>query len=108
MSLEQIPVSLPFVAGAKSTETEQHPIAPLTAHEISESSRLIKESWPEGTNFAFKAITLQEPAKAELLPFLTAQREGRKTTSIERRSFVVYYIRNTVSLVFPSLSSLQW
>lgn len=93
--MEQVPVSLPLVGG--KTTSLQHPLGPLTAAEISESARLIKSLWPTNTNLQFKTITLQEPSKAELAPFLVASHAGRPTPNIERRSFVVYYIRNTVS-----------
>ena len=81
-----------------ATQAMQHPIAPLTASEITESSRLIREFWPANTNLHFKAIMLQEPNKAELLPYLAAERKGGRPAPIERRSFVTYYIRNTVSI----------
>lgn len=98
MSMEQIPVTLPHV-GAKKTTTLQHPIGPLTASEISASSKLIKEQWPQGTDIQFKVITLKEPNKSELVPFLAAEHAGHTLPfeSIDRRSFVNYYIRNTVS-----------
>jgi primary-amine oxidase len=89
-------MSLPFAGASKTREMAQHPIAPLTASEITDSSRLIRELWPSNTNLQFKVITLQEPNKAELLPFLAAEREGRMPSPIERKSSVVYYIRNTV------------
>ena len=95
MSVEQIATSLPFVGGKKTTL--QHPLGPLTASEITESASLIKGLWPSNTNIQFKSITLQEPNKAELLPFLEAEHAGQQTPAIERRSFIVYYIRNTVS-----------
>jgi primary-amine oxidase len=102
MSTEQVPVSLPFVGGKKVAL--QHPLGPLTAAEISESSRLIKGIWPSNTNIQFKSITLQEPNKADLIPFLAAEHAGKSTPTIERRSFVVYYIRNTVSTcIFHSM-----
>lgn len=95
MSTEQVPTSLPFVGGKKLTP--QHPLGPLTADEIKESARLIRGVWPEGTNLQFKSITLQEPKKSDLVPFLAAEHSGQPTPTVERRSFVVYYIRNTVS-----------
>jgi primary-amine oxidase len=95
--MEQIPASLPYVGGKKATL--QHPLGPLTANEISESAALIKGLWPSNTNIQFKSITLQEPNKADLVPFLEAEHAGQQTQAVERRSFVVYYIRNTVS--FP-------
>lgn len=85
------------VVGAKPKTSLQHPISPLTAGEITESSTLIRQLWPENTKLQFKAVTLQEPNKVELMPFLAAEHEGKPTTSIDRRSFVLYYIRNTVS-----------
>lgn len=91
-------MSLPYVIAAKTTQMAQHPIAPLTASEITDSSRLIRELWPANTNLQFKTITLREPDKSELLPFLVAEHEGREASPIERRSFVVYYIRNTVDM----------
>jgi primary-amine oxidase len=97
MSTEQVPTSLPFVGGKKVTL--QHPLGPLTASEISESASLIKGLWPSNTNIQFKSITLQEPSKTDLVPFLEAEHAGQQTPAVERRSFVVYYIRNTVSIL---------
>ncbi|KAF8861000.1 hypothetical protein BDZ45DRAFT_619172 [Acephala macrosclerotiorum] len=95
MSTEQIPVSLPYVGGKVAP---QHPLGPLTATEIKESARLIKGLWPSNTDLQFKVITLQEPSKAELVPFLAAEHGGQLTPIVERKSFVVYYIRNTDKL----------
>lgn len=97
MSLEQIPTSLPLIGGQKTPQ--QHPLGPLTATEIRQSSSLIKALWPSSTNIQFKAITLQEPNKAELVPFLDAEHAGKQTPTIDRRSFVNYYLRNTVSCI---------
>jgi primary-amine oxidase len=95
MSVLNAPVPLPLVGGKNSSL--QHPLGPLTAAEISESARLIKGLWPSNTDIQFKSITLREPNKADLTPFLAAEHAGQPTPNIERRSFVVYYIRNTVS-----------
>lgn len=96
MSVEQIATSLPIVGGKAAP---QHPLGPLTAFEITESSRLIKSLWPADTKLQFKSITLQEPSKAELSPYLVAEHSGKSTPTIDRRSFVVYYIRNTVRTI---------
>lgn len=87
---------LPLVDGKQASP--QHPLGPLTANEITNSSQLIKSLWPTHTNIQFKSITLQEPNKAELIPFLAAEKTAQATPTIDRRSFVVYYIRNTVSI----------
>jgi len=76
---------------------QAHPLGPLSAQEITESSGLIRAAWPQGTVFQFKVVTLLEPAKAQLMPYLEAERKGQTPTDIDRRSFVVYYLRNTVS-----------
>ena len=98
MSTEQVPSTLPFVGGKKPNvaASVQHPLGPLTAAEIKQSATIIKGLWPEKTNIQFKSITLREPNKSDLVPFLAAAREGRRTPTVERRSFIVYYIRNTV------------
>ncbi|EOO03406.1 putative copper amine oxidase 1 protein [Phaeoacremonium minimum UCRPA7] len=77
---------------------QSHPLGPLTAKEISQSSALIKGQWPEGTLFQFKVVTLLEPAKAELIPYLSAEKSGQTPTDIDRRAFVVYYLKNTDKL----------
>jgi len=96
MLVEKVVNSLPFVGSAKPKTPLEHPLAPLTASEITESTKLITASWPEGTNLQFKAITLQEPKKEEVEPYLAAERAGSQPEKIERRSFIIYYIRNTV------------
>ncbi|TVY19155.1 Copper amine oxidase 1 [Lachnellula arida] len=92
----ELSTPLPFVGGKQVSP--QHPLGPLTANEITKSSRLIKSLWPTHTNIQFKSITLQEPSKAELVPFLAAEKTAQTTPTIDRRSFVVYYIRNTDKL----------
>jgi primary-amine oxidase len=78
------------------TRPRAHPLGPLTAQEIIHSSSLIQGCWPNNVECHFKVVTLLEPAKAELVPYLAAERRGEKPESIDRRVFVVYYIRGTV------------
>jgi primary-amine oxidase len=75
-----------------------HPLSPLTAWEISTSSQLIHRLYPPRTDLHFKAVTLQEPEKAQALPYLEAEHRGTPPAPIDRKSFVCYYIRNTVRL----------
>lgn len=96
--MDKIPTTLPFVGGAKE-EVVQHPIGPLTASEITRSTSILRASWPANTDFHFKAVTLLEPLKAELLPYLQAERSGSTPAKIDRKAFVLYYIRNTVSIL---------
>lgn len=79
-----------------STPLPDHPLGPLNAREISQSSILIRQSWSKGIDLIFKVITLQEPIKCELLSYLEEERRGMVPKFIDRRSFVVYYIKNTV------------
>ncbi|KFY25200.1 hypothetical protein V491_01869, partial [Pseudogymnoascus sp. VKM F-3775] len=84
--MENVPTTLPFIGGAKE-EVVQHPIGPLTASEINRSVSLLKASWPTNTDFHFKAVTLLEPLKAELLPYLQAERSGSTPAKIDRKAF---------------------
>ncbi|KAH6643583.1 copper amine oxidase [Boeremia exigua] len=72
-----------------------HPLAPLSASEITTAASIIKASWPAHTDLHFKAITLQEPPKVEVLKYLEAEHAGSPLPGISRKAFVNYYIRNT-------------
>ncbi|POS74741.1 copper amine oxidase 1 [Diaporthe helianthi] len=84
--------------GTSRKSAPSHPLGPLTAGEISKSSDLIRAQWPEGTKFQFKIVTLLEPPKTELAPYLQAERAGQPVKPIDRKSQVVYYLRNTDKL----------
>jgi Cu2+-containing amine oxidase len=85
--------------GAKAPPAyRSHPLGPLSADEITLGSSLLTNFWPAGTDVHFKAVTLLEPAKAELIPYLTAERAGQPKPDIDRRAFVLYYLRGTVSV----------
>ncbi|KAI4148969.1 MAG: hypothetical protein LQ341_001438, partial [Variospora aurantia] len=98
MSTEQVSSipSVDLVGVAKHVSS--HPLSPLTSAEISNVSKLVQSLYPRNANLQYKSITLQEPEKAHLVPFLNAERNGLKTSTIERRAFVAYYIRNTDKL----------
>lgn len=94
MSLQES-TSLPV---RTSKQSVTHPLAPLSAQEIQVASSLIYNQWPENTDLQFKVITLNEPAKAEMVPYLEAEFQGQRLPSIDRRVMVAYYIRKTVSI----------
>ncbi|KAK3937146.1 copper amine oxidase 1 [Diplogelasinospora grovesii] len=77
---------------------QSHPLGPLSRGEIAQSSGLIRAYWPAGTECHFKVITLLEPAKAQLIPYLAAERAGQSPVDIDRRAFVVYYFKGTHNL----------
>ncbi|KAF4831072.1 Copper amine oxidase 1 [Colletotrichum tropicale] len=72
-----------------------HPLCPLTGAEIQYAAKLIQAAWPASVALQFKAITLNEPAKQELVPYLTAQEKGLSPSPPDRRVFAAYYIRKT-------------
>jgi primary-amine oxidase len=82
---------------SETSQAKSHPLGPLTAQEITASAALIRACWPDDIECHFKVVTLLEPAKAELIPYLAAERAGQKPGGIDRRAFVVYYFRGTVS-----------
>lgn len=93
ISTDTVSTSLP----TRTTKQEDvHPLAPITPEEIQQAVALVKAQWPEKTDLHFKAITLQEPAKAEVVPYIEAEFHGDSLPLIERRVFVSYYLRQTV------------
>jgi len=73
-----------------------HPLAPIDATEIKQAVAHVRSQWPAGTDLHFKCITLQEPAKQEVVPYLDAEVAGATLPQIDRRVLVTYYIRKTV------------
>jgi Cu2+-containing amine oxidase len=95
------------VKKATTATTLTHPLGPLTAAEISQASAAIRAAWPEGTLFQFKVITLVEPPKMQMVDFLDAEHKGLAPAAIDRRAFVLYYIRNTVRVQKALLRSAR-
>ena len=80
-----------------TTQFNGHPLSPLTASEITNSAELIRGQWPSNIDLRFKVVTLQEPEKRLMVPYLDAEHSGKELPHLPRKSFVAYYIRNTVS-----------
>jgi primary-amine oxidase len=93
MSTEQV-TSTPVVRPAKHAAI--HPLSPITASEITQAATFIKNLYPSHIELGFKAITLQEPEKAQLAPYLDAEHHGQPTGHIDRKAFINYIIKNTV------------
>ncbi|KXT11403.1 hypothetical protein AC579_226 [Pseudocercospora musae] len=89
---EAVSTSLPLRASKQSI---LHPQAPIDAREIQNTVALIQAQWPQGTDLHFKAITLNEPPKADMLPYLEADFAGDDLPHIDRKVFVTYYLRQT-------------
>lgn len=88
-----VETSLPIRAAKQSTT---HPLAPVNAAEIKQAVSYVRAQWPTDTDLHFKCITLQEPAKKEVVPYLEAEASGAALPQIDRRVLITYYIRRTV------------
>jgi len=77
--------------------TPTHPLDPLTGDEIIEISSILKSNLPE-KDLHFKVITILEPPKATLRPFLKAERNGGVRSSLPRIASSLYYERGTRNL----------
>lgn len=92
------PVNAPAdKAGPQRVSTPQHPLRPLTATEITVTAELVRSVWPQPIDLRFKVITLAEPPKKDMIPYFVAELAGSVLPMLPRKSFVSYYIRNTVS-----------
>ncbi|KAL9613776.1 MAG: hypothetical protein Q9167_001721 [Letrouitia subvulpina] len=91
MSTEQVPLT--SASGATewvtSTSLLSHPLAPLTSSEITKSAELVQALYPAKTNLHFKIVTLEEPSKSQLIPYLDAEHNGQKPSSLDRKAFRV-------------------
>lgn len=101
MSTQVQSFSLPKATGKHQAA---HPLCALRGDEISYTAELIRSLWPANTDLRFKTITLDEPPKAQLLPYLEAEVSGGKLPVIDRKAFAAYYIRNTVGAVLSRYS----
>ncbi len=66
----------------ESTATLAHPLDPLTASEIEETVRVLKQSGKVTEASRFASIALDEPAKEEVLNFKAGGQLYRKSFSV--------------------------
>lgn len=90
-------VTQDFTAEPVAKQNISHPLCPLTASEIATTADLLRSVWPPNTDLRFKIITLDEPPKKQMVPYLEASYSGAPLPFVPRKSFTSYYIRNTVS-----------
>lgn len=93
MSVE-VATSVPAYRPAK--QTYKHALEPIHAEEITAAADVVRSVWPAHTDLHFKVITLLEPPKSEVIPFLEAEHAGRPLPQVARKAFINYYLRNTV------------
>jgi primary-amine oxidase len=67
----------------KSTNMAVHPLKPLYRIEIETAREVVLEQHPKQV-VVFREIYVQEPAKADLLPFLELEHAGQLTVSTPR------------------------
>ncbi|PLB54717.1 hypothetical protein P170DRAFT_452410 [Aspergillus steynii IBT 23096] len=75
-----------------------HPFNDLTASEI-HRSRAAVQSLHAGEALVFKAITLEEPDKNVMIPFLEAELSGKTHDAPPRLAYCVYYIKASDTLM---------
>uniref|UniRef100_A0A093VM82 Amine oxidase n=1 Tax=Talaromyces marneffei PM1 TaxID=1077442 RepID=A0A093VM82_TALMA len=69
-----------------------HPLDPLTPQEISLAAHIVRNSFPSN-DLIFRAITLWEPPKKELIPYLEAERLKEQPPSPPPRiAQVLFYV----------------
>lgn len=86
-----------------SSKGLKHPLDPLNAEEIAQVSSLLKAKSP-GKSLHFKIITIIEPPKDKLRPFLKAERDGTAIPPLPRRASALYYHRGTADLFLAEVN----
>jgi len=87
----------------KALGAPKHPLDPLNAAEIIQVSSLLKAQSPEHS-LHFKIITIIEPPKAKLRPFLKAERNGNPSSRLPRMASALYYHRGTPNLFLAEVN----
>jgi primary-amine oxidase len=77
------------------SEGQVHPLDPLTPAEITTASALLREAYPVGSPIHFKAVTLNEPPKKQVVAFLEAEHRGSPLPVVPRSAYVLYVMTNT-------------
>ncbi len=67
-----------------ATTRRPHPLVPLSAEEINVARGVVAGCHDRSTALVFRTIELQEPARADLVPFLAAEHFGTLAESTRR------------------------
>ncbi|KAE8451561.1 hypothetical protein EG329_003634 [Mollisiaceae sp. DMI_Dod_QoI] len=86
-----------------SSQGTKHPLDPLSAEEVVQVSSLLKSKSPD-KSLHFKIITIIEPPKEKLRPFLKAERNGTAGPPLPRRASALYYHRGTANLFLAEVN----
>lgn len=77
-----------------------HPLRDLSADEIERAASLVSKLHGD-QELVFKAITLEEPQKRQVLDYLRAIDNAAPLPSVRRVAFAAYYFKGTVSRRLP-------
>lgn len=72
-----------------------HPLDPLTPDEITTVAKILRAVYPPNSPIHFKAVTLDEPAKSLVVPYLEAEHRGSPLPIVPRSAYVLYVMQNT-------------
>jgi primary-amine oxidase len=77
------------------SESSVHPLDPLSPAEITSATAILRSVYPAGSPIHFKAVTLDEPAKHLVLPYLDAEHKGSALPIVPRTAYILYVMVNT-------------
>jgi len=92
-------------ANGLKTGVGVHPFDPLSPTEITRATSILHRSYPVDTPIHFKAIALNEPPKALVLPYLDAEHRGSPLPIVPRTAYALYVLLNT-SKAFEAIIDL--
>jgi primary-amine oxidase len=82
--------------GHVKSEIHVHPLDPLTPAEITTAAAILRSSYPADSLIHFKTVTLDEPAKEYVVPFLEAEHKGSVSLpTVPRTAYILYVMVNT-------------
>ncbi|KAL4757666.1 copper amine oxidase [Aspergillus foveolatus] len=82
--------------------TTLHPFDPITPGEITLATKILQASFP-GVKLRYKKIDLQEPIKAEVVPYIEAERLGKPLPRKPTRLLQVLFHRMDTGAFFKGL-----
>lgn len=82
--------------------TTLHPFDPITPGEITLATKILQVAFP-GVTLRYKKIDLQEPIKAEVVPYIEAERLGKPLPRKPTRLLQVLFHRMDTGAFFKGL-----
>ncbi len=77
------------------SESHAHPLDPLSPNEIITAATILRSAYPVDSPIHFKAVTLNEPAKHLVIPYLDAEHKGSALPVVPRTAYILYVTVNT-------------